>query len=66
MRRKNVIEGLVLLDNQGGQKEYSIYAEHDVIYGGEFIEKTPLSFCRKMYKLGWFLDADTNSWVAFV
>lgn len=65
MKIEDLKSGLEILIANGAEG-HIIAAEHDIFYGADAHEiKMPLSEIRKLYKLGWFIDSETDSWAAF-
>lgn len=62
---QQVIDGLKVLSRYGTDQH--VYGEHDVIYGGENVEKDTLNESERaaMEAAGWHWDEETESWARF-
>ena len=65
MTIENLSAGLQILLAHGATG-YTLGAEHDVLYVADAREvKMPLREIRKLYKLGWMIDKENESWYLF-
>lgn len=64
MTIENCKAGLDILIAHGATG-HTISAEHDVFYAGDARLKIPLSERRKLRKLGWLIDKESDSWFIY-
>lgn len=63
MNTKNLIEGLLLLDNyRNEQHGYNLGAEHDVIYAYPTDKRLSDEDAQKMIDLGWIQEHDDRDY----
>lgn len=63
-RPRGIVEGIAILRRYDPTQDIE-GAEHDKVYACDFDEKFSDGDLRELFRLGWFIDEDTNSLAHF-